>query len=195
LLFLLNSACLAENQQLTILTRVVSLKIDPLYSSFNDSSCTIDIKMVRHCLLVQLNVISKNGNQWFYTLLKQGKHKTTNMMLIIITRYWCGDALLCFGFVSFRFHFVDFVSFRFRWFRFVSFRFVSISFRTLQNAKFISITCDGCADFTGDDFESVYVRHCTNGVVFDQFLHIGLPSNYFSQCGSSIVIQVWCSDI
>jgi hypothetical protein len=62
--------------------------------------------------------------------------------------------------------------------------------RTLQNAKFISITCDGCADFTGDDFESVYVRHCTNGVVFDPFLHIGLPNS-----GCSIDIRDFIMDV
>jgi predicted nucleic-acid-binding Zn-ribbon protein len=39
---------------------------------------------------------------------------------------------------------------------------------SIQNAKFLSFTCDGCTDFTGDEYESVYVRHASGGIVYDQ---------------------------
>lgn len=48
---------------------------------------------------------------------------------------------------------------------------------SIQNAKFLSFTCDGCTDFTGDEYESLYVRHASGGIVYDQFIKIGIPES------------------
>jgi len=46
---------------------------------------------------------------------------------------------------------------------------------SIQNAKFLSFTCDGFTDFTGDEYESLYVRHASGCIVYDQFIKIGIP--------------------
>jgi predicted nucleic-acid-binding Zn-ribbon protein len=37
---------------------------------------------------------------------------------------------------------------------------------SIQNAKYLSFTCDGCTDFTGDEYESFYVRHASGDIVY-----------------------------
>ncbi|XP_053405013.1 E3 SUMO-protein ligase KIAA1586-like [Mercenaria mercenaria] len=46
--------------------------------------------------------------------------------------------------------------------------------QSITSAKFFSFTCDGSSDFTGDDYESIYTCTCTNGIIQDQFLSIGI---------------------
>ncbi|XP_060551246.1 E3 SUMO-protein ligase KIAA1586-like [Ruditapes philippinarum] len=53
--------------------------------------------------------------------------------------------------------------------------------QNISNAKFFSFTCDGSSDFTGDDYESIYVRTCTNGTILDQFLSIGIAESASSR--------------
>ena len=47
---------------------------------------------------------------------------------------------------------------------------------------FFPFTCDGSTDLTGDDFETIYVRTCMNGIVWDQFFlycHTGVKKMIF----------------
>ena len=53
----------------------------------------------------------------------------------------------------------------------------------LNEAKFFSFTVDGSCDFTGEDFESLYVRTCINGTINDEFLNIGCSQ---SACAKDI---------
>ncbi|XP_069106893.1 zinc finger protein 862-like [Argopecten irradians] len=44
-------------------------------------------------------------------------------------------------------------------------------------SKYVSFTCDGSTDFTGDDMENVYVRVVVDGIVEDLFLNIGTANS------------------
>jgi hypothetical protein len=47
----------------------------------------------------------------------------------------------------------------------------------IKASHFFSITCDSSADFTGDDYETLYVRTCHEGKLNDQFYFIGIPES------------------
>ena len=47
----------------------------------------------------------------------------------------------------------------------------------IKASLFFSITCDSSADFTGDDYETLYVRTCHEGKLNDQFYFIGIPES------------------
>ncbi|XP_069102088.1 uncharacterized protein [Argopecten irradians] len=44
-------------------------------------------------------------------------------------------------------------------------------------SKYVSFTCDGSTDSTGDDMENVYVRVVVDGIVEDLFLNIGTANS------------------
>jgi hypothetical protein len=45
----------------------------------------------------------------------------------------------------------------------------------IKASHFFSIACDGSAYFTGDDYETLYVRNCHEGKLNDHFFFIGIP--------------------
>lgn len=47
----------------------------------------------------------------------------------------------------------------------------------IKASNFFSITCDSSADFTGDDYETLYVRTCHEGKLNDQFYFIRIPES------------------
>ena len=66
-------------------------------------------------------------------------------------------------------------------------------YQKIKSSNFISFSCDGSTDFTGDDMESIFIRICTNGKVEDLFFNIGEAESASSQDIFNHIMETFCS--
>ena len=61
--------------------------------------------------------------------------------------------------------------------------------KLLDKTKFFSLTCDGSIDYMGEFLESVYIRTCNDGIVYDHFVKIGSAES--ASARDSFMCNTW----